>query len=107
MLGLAQGCFDNTIPYTRQRVQFGKRIFDFQVENWNPLPSAYMFVIIHIIILEASVFINVVMFMFCVPGHAAPNSPRSNTDRSRSAADLQRRSSKGSWETFYKRGLHG
>nr|XP_006630588.2 PREDICTED: short/branched chain specific acyl-CoA dehydrogenase, mitochondrial [Lepisosteus oculatus] len=30
MLGLAQGCFDNTIPYTRQRVQFGKRIFDFQ-----------------------------------------------------------------------------
>lgn len=33
MLGLAQGCFDNTIPYTRQRVQFGKRIFDFQVEN--------------------------------------------------------------------------
>ncbi|CAL8282444.1 unnamed protein product [Merluccius merluccius] len=30
MLGLAQGCFDHTIPYTRQRVQFGKRIFDFQ-----------------------------------------------------------------------------
>ncbi|XP_068112935.1 short/branched chain specific acyl-CoA dehydrogenase, mitochondrial [Hyperolius riggenbachi] len=30
MLGLAQGCFDNTIPYTKQRVQFGKRIFDFQ-----------------------------------------------------------------------------
>ncbi|KAM4624242.1 short/branched chain specific acyl-CoA dehydrogenase, mitochondrial [Polymixia lowei] len=30
MLGLAQGCFDQTIPYTRQRVQFGKRIFDFQ-----------------------------------------------------------------------------
>lgn len=51
MLGLAQGCFDNTIPYTRQRVQFGKRIFDFQVENWNPLPSAYMVVIIHIMIL--------------------------------------------------------
>lgn len=33
MLGLAQGCFDHTVPYTRQRVQFGKRIFDFQV-NW-------------------------------------------------------------------------
>lgn len=32
MLGLAQGCYDNTIPYTRQRVQFGKRIFDFQVQ---------------------------------------------------------------------------
>lgn len=31
MLGLAQGCFDHTVPYTRQRVQFGKRIFDFQV----------------------------------------------------------------------------
>ncbi|XP_075999768.1 short/branched chain specific acyl-CoA dehydrogenase, mitochondrial [Genypterus blacodes] len=30
MLGLAQGCFDHTIPYTRQRMQFGKRIFDFQ-----------------------------------------------------------------------------
>uniref|UniRef100_A0A8C5R3H2 Short/branched chain specific acyl-CoA dehydrogenase, mitochondrial n=1 Tax=Leptobrachium leishanense TaxID=445787 RepID=A0A8C5R3H2_9ANUR len=30
MLGLAQGCFDNTIPYTKQRIQFGKRIFDFQ-----------------------------------------------------------------------------
>ncbi|XP_043911966.1 short/branched chain specific acyl-CoA dehydrogenase, mitochondrial [Protopterus annectens] len=30
MLGLAQGCFDHTIPYTKQRVQFGKRIFDFQ-----------------------------------------------------------------------------
>lgn len=33
MLGLAQGCFDNTVPYTRQRVQFGKRIFDFQVSS--------------------------------------------------------------------------
>ncbi|CAK6956763.1 short/branched chain specific acyl-CoA dehydrogenase%2C mitochondrial [Scomber scombrus] len=30
MLGLAQGCFDHTIPYTKQRMQFGKRIFDFQ-----------------------------------------------------------------------------
>uniref|UniRef100_A0A8C8DVF1 Short/branched chain specific acyl-CoA dehydrogenase, mitochondrial n=1 Tax=Oryzias sinensis TaxID=183150 RepID=A0A8C8DVF1_9TELE len=30
MVGLAQGCFDHTVPYTRQRVQFGKRIFDFQ-----------------------------------------------------------------------------
>lgn len=30
MVGLAQGCFDNTIPYTKQRIQFGKRIFDFQ-----------------------------------------------------------------------------
>ncbi|KAG2462597.1 ACDSB protein, partial [Polypterus senegalus] len=30
MLGLAQGCFDNAIPYTQQRIQFGKRIFDFQ-----------------------------------------------------------------------------
>jgi short/branched chain acyl-CoA dehydrogenase len=31
MLGLAQGCFNATIPYTQQRQQFGKRIFDFQV----------------------------------------------------------------------------
>ncbi|XP_064024358.1 short/branched chain specific acyl-CoA dehydrogenase, mitochondrial isoform X3 [Pogoniulus pusillus] len=30
MLGLAQGCFDRTIPYTKERVQFGKSIFDFQ-----------------------------------------------------------------------------
>ncbi|KAJ6669020.1 hypothetical protein lerEdw1_007829, partial [Lerista edwardsae] len=30
MLGLAQGCFDHTIPYTKERTQFGKRIFDFQ-----------------------------------------------------------------------------
>jgi short/branched chain acyl-CoA dehydrogenase len=30
MLGLAQGCFDATIPYTMQRKQFGQKIFDFQ-----------------------------------------------------------------------------
>lgn len=30
MLGLAQGCFDYTIPYIKERMQFGKRIFDFQ-----------------------------------------------------------------------------
>ncbi|XP_046447665.1 short/branched chain specific acyl-CoA dehydrogenase, mitochondrial-like [Daphnia pulex] len=30
MVGLAQGCFDATVPYTLQRTQFGKRIFDFQ-----------------------------------------------------------------------------
>ncbi|KAM6183331.1 short/branched chain specific acyl-CoA dehydrogenase, mitochondrial [Erethizon dorsatum] len=30
MLGLAQGCFDYTIPYIKERQQFGKRIFDFQ-----------------------------------------------------------------------------
>jgi len=35
MLGLAQGCFDATVPYTLQRVQFGKRIFDFQVKLLN------------------------------------------------------------------------
>ncbi len=31
MVGLAQGCFDATVPYTLERKQFGKRIFDFQV----------------------------------------------------------------------------
>uniref|UniRef100_A0A8C4QI83 Acyl-CoA dehydrogenase/oxidase C-terminal domain-containing protein n=1 Tax=Eptatretus burgeri TaxID=7764 RepID=A0A8C4QI83_EPTBU len=31
MIGLSQGCFDCTLAYTRQRKQFGKRIFDFQV----------------------------------------------------------------------------
>ncbi|CCD68108.1 Short/branched chain specific acyl-CoA dehydrogenase, mitochondrial [Caenorhabditis elegans] len=30
MLGLAQGCFDQTIPYLQQREQFGQRIIDFQ-----------------------------------------------------------------------------
>lgn len=31
MVGLAQGCFDATIPYTLQRVQFGNPVFNFQV----------------------------------------------------------------------------
>ncbi|CAH1961184.1 unnamed protein product [Acanthoscelides obtectus] len=30
MLGLAQGCFDATIPYTLERHQFGQPIFNFQ-----------------------------------------------------------------------------
>lgn len=30
MVGLAQGCFDKTVEYTRERKQFGQRIFDFQ-----------------------------------------------------------------------------
>jgi len=30
MLGICQGTFDKTIPYTKQRKQFGQRIFDFQ-----------------------------------------------------------------------------
>ncbi|PIC46756.1 hypothetical protein B9Z55_006346 [Caenorhabditis nigoni] len=30
MVGLAQGCFDQTIPYLRERKQFGKRLIDFQ-----------------------------------------------------------------------------
>ncbi|XP_076041663.1 short/branched chain specific acyl-CoA dehydrogenase, mitochondrial [Oratosquilla oratoria] len=30
MVGLAQGCFDATVPYLLQRKQFGTRIFDFQ-----------------------------------------------------------------------------
>lgn len=31
MLGLAQGCFDATLPYTLERKQFGQPIFKFQV----------------------------------------------------------------------------
>jgi short/branched chain acyl-CoA dehydrogenase len=31
MIGLAQGCFDATIPYTLERTQFGKALFSFQV----------------------------------------------------------------------------
>nr|CAD7590064.1 unnamed protein product [Timema genevievae] len=30
MLGLAQGCLDATIPYTLERIQFGKKIYSFQ-----------------------------------------------------------------------------
>ncbi len=30
MIGLAQGCFDKAVAYTRERKQFGQRIFDFQ-----------------------------------------------------------------------------
>lgn len=30
MLGLAQGCFDCTVPYTHERKQFGQKIWDFQ-----------------------------------------------------------------------------
>ncbi|XP_052102670.1 short/branched chain specific acyl-CoA dehydrogenase, mitochondrial-like [Mytilus californianus] len=30
MLGLAEGCFNNTVPYTKERKQFGRRIWDFQ-----------------------------------------------------------------------------
>ncbi|XP_074641777.1 short/branched chain specific acyl-CoA dehydrogenase, mitochondrial-like isoform X2 [Tubulanus polymorphus] len=30
MLGLAEGCFQRTIPYTLERMQFGQKIFDFQ-----------------------------------------------------------------------------
>lgn len=32
MLGLAQGCFDATLPYTLERKQFGQPIFKFQVQ---------------------------------------------------------------------------
>ncbi|CAG5134905.1 unnamed protein product, partial [Candidula unifasciata] len=30
MLGLAQGCFNHAVDYTRERKQFGRRIYDFQ-----------------------------------------------------------------------------
>ncbi|CAF3635938.1 unnamed protein product [Rotaria socialis] len=30
MVGICQGAFDKTIPYTKERKQFGQRIFDFQ-----------------------------------------------------------------------------
>lgn len=31
MIGLCQGCMDATIPYTLERKQFGKKIYEFQV----------------------------------------------------------------------------
>ncbi|XP_061412167.1 short/branched chain specific acyl-CoA dehydrogenase, mitochondrial [Lethenteron reissneri] len=30
MVGLSQGCFDHAVAYTKQRKQFGQRIYDFQ-----------------------------------------------------------------------------
>lgn len=33
MIGLAQGCFDTTIPYTMERHQFGKPIYSNQVNT--------------------------------------------------------------------------
>ncbi|VDO65213.1 unnamed protein product [Heligmosomoides polygyrus] len=30
MIGLAQGCFDNAVPYLQERKQFGSRLIDFQ-----------------------------------------------------------------------------
>ncbi|CAB3408001.1 unnamed protein product [Caenorhabditis bovis] len=30
MIGLAQGCFEQTVPYLQQRTQFGSRLIDFQ-----------------------------------------------------------------------------
>ena len=31
MLGLAQGCVDRTLPYIKERRQFGQPVFSFQV----------------------------------------------------------------------------
>lgn len=33
-LGVAQGCFDATIPYTLDRKQFKQSIYDFQVNKF-------------------------------------------------------------------------
>lgn len=32
MVGIAQGCFDATIPYLLERKQFGQEIYNFQVK---------------------------------------------------------------------------
>ena len=36
MVGLAQGCFDATVPYLNTRKQFGQPLYNFQVGT-NPL----------------------------------------------------------------------
>lgn len=39
MIGLAQGCFDATIPYLMERKQFGSEVYDFQVNTkWFKFP---------------------------------------------------------------------
>lgn len=44
MLGLAQGCFDATIPYTLERKQFGQPIYKFQVKfSLNSIFSHFIF----------------------------------------------------------------
>lgn len=77
MLGLAQGCFDHTVPYTRQRVQFGKRIFDFQVtiHIWT-LDFLQHLVVIRL----GSINSDAAFGAPYIPGDAAPNCPCSNAD---------------------------
>ena len=41
MVGLAQGALDVTVPYTKERKQFGQSIFDFQGEGMNLLKEPY------------------------------------------------------------------
>lgn len=43
MVGLAQGCFDHTLQYVRERKQFGQRIWDFQVELFYPTVERLLF----------------------------------------------------------------
>lgn len=40
MVGLAQGCFDATIPYTLERKQFGQPVYKFQVNSINQQQNA-------------------------------------------------------------------
>lgn len=81
MLGLAQGCFDHTVPYTRQRIQFGKRIFDFQVLILKKilvyLPNSYQVIRIQLLKSDCLMTFSGIIF---ASGHAAPNSPYSDTD---------------------------
>lgn len=44
MLGLAQGCFNATIPYTLERKQFGQPIYKFQVIIPKPISLCINFV---------------------------------------------------------------
>ena len=49
MVGLAQGCFDHTLQYVKERKQFGQKIWDFQVRTfrvpvvWSGLKEWYNF----------------------------------------------------------------
>ena len=45
MIGLAQGCFDQTISYLQQRKQFGKRIIDFQAYRYTNFTALCLFII--------------------------------------------------------------
>lgn len=74
MLGLAEGCFNATVPYTLERKQFGKRIFDFQVK------LIHGFIFIDKSVPYCTVRILLRVGVYWVPGYEASDCPCGHTD---------------------------